>query len=101
VNQNPIWKILRGLKTMTDESSNQAARNTNQYQEEIIAHWNGRSREYDSRPHHGLQSQLEKEVWLETLRSLLPQAPADVLDVGTGTGFLALLLAGWDTELLV
>jgi ubiquinone/menaquinone biosynthesis C-methylase UbiE len=30
---------------------------------------------------------------LETLRSLLPPALAEVLDVGTGTGFLALLLA--------
>jgi ubiquinone/menaquinone biosynthesis C-methylase UbiE len=78
---------------MTAESGNLATGSTNQYQEEIIAHWNGRSREYDSRPHHGLQSQREKEVWLETLRSLLPHAPADVLDVGTGTGFLALLLA--------
>jgi ubiquinone/menaquinone biosynthesis C-methylase UbiE len=78
---------------MTAESSNQAAGSTNQYQQEIIAHWNGRSREYDSRPHHGLQSQREKDVWLETLRSLLPPSPAEVLDVGTGTGFLALLLA--------
>ena len=78
---------------MAAESSNLATGSTNQYQKEIIAHWNGRSREYDSRPHHGLQSQREKEVWLEALRSLLPQAPADVLDVGTGTGFLALLLA--------
>jgi ubiquinone/menaquinone biosynthesis C-methylase UbiE len=75
---------------MTAESSNQAAGSTNQYQQEIIAHWNGRSREYDSRPHHGLQSQREKDVWLETLRSLLPPSPAEVLDVGTGTGFLAL-----------
>jgi ubiquinone/menaquinone biosynthesis C-methylase UbiE len=78
---------------MTAESGNPATGSAHQYQEEIIAHWNGRSREYDSRPHHGLQSRQEKEVWLETLRSLLPQAPADVLDVGTGTGFLALLLA--------
>jgi hypothetical protein len=45
---------------MTAESGNPATGSTNQYQEEIIAHWNGRSREYDSRPHHGLQSQAIK-----------------------------------------
>ncbi len=61
---------------MAAESSNQVTGSSNQYQEEIIAHWNGRSREYDSRPHHGLQSQREKEVWLETLRSFLQLAPA-------------------------
>jgi hypothetical protein len=52
---------------MTAESGNPVTGRANQYQEEIITHWNGRSREYDSRPHHGLQSQREKEAWLETL----------------------------------
>jgi ubiquinone/menaquinone biosynthesis C-methylase UbiE len=78
---------------MTTESSNRATDNVGRYQEEIITYWNGRSSEYDSRPHHGLRSHREKEVWLETLLSLLPPTPSDILDVGTGTGFLALLLA--------
>jgi SAM-dependent methyltransferase len=40
-----------------------------------------------------VRTEHEHQVWLEALRPLLPQAPADVLDVGTGQGFLALLLA--------
>jgi SAM-dependent methyltransferase len=68
-------------------------RDIKDYQEEIISFWSGRSADYDSRPHHGLSSEREKQVWLQTLSGLMPPAPAEVLDVGTGTGFLALLLA--------
>ncbi|MGI8927387.1 MAG: class I SAM-dependent methyltransferase [Tepidiformaceae bacterium] len=36
----------------------------------------------------------EFAAWVEALRTLLPPAPADVLDVGTGTGFAARIAAG-------
>jgi ubiquinone/menaquinone biosynthesis C-methylase UbiE len=36
----------------------------------------------------------EYDEWVELLGDLLPPAPADVLDVGTGTGFVATIAAG-------
>jgi SAM-dependent methyltransferase len=40
-----------------------------------------------------IRTEQEHQAWLDALRPLLPAAPAQVLDVGTGQGFLALLLA--------
>lgn len=59
----------------------------------ITAYWDGRGAVYDAQPGHGITSSTEHDAWLASLREHLPPAPADVLDVGTGTGFLALLLA--------
>ena len=64
-----------------------------QAQEQINAYWNQRSPVYDAEPGHGIQNAAEHRAWLRALSDLLPPAPSDVLDVGTGTGFLALLLA--------
>ncbi|MGH2610539.1 MAG: class I SAM-dependent methyltransferase [Tepidiformaceae bacterium] len=36
----------------------------------------------------------EHAAWVEEVRSLLPAAPSDVLDVGCGTGFMARTVAG-------
>jgi SAM-dependent methyltransferase len=36
----------------------------------------------------------EYAAWVDACRALLPPAPADVLDLATGTGFLATLAAG-------
>jgi ubiquinone/menaquinone biosynthesis C-methylase UbiE len=36
----------------------------------------------------------EYDEWVELIGDLLPPAPADVLDVGTGTGFVATIAAG-------
>lgn len=59
-------------------------------QESINAYWNWRGPSYDSQPGHGdRMGTTEHAAWVEAIRSLLPPAPADVLDVGTGTGFLA------------
>ena len=65
----------------------------NEAQAHITAYWNLRSPVYDAQPGHGIQNEAERRAWLAALAGLLPPAPADVLDVGTGTGFLALLLA--------
>lgn len=58
----------------------------------ITAYWDGRGSSYDAQPGHGLKHRAEREAWLDALRALLPPAPADVLDVGCGTGFLTWLL---------
>jgi len=62
-------------------------------QKKITEHWNSRSAAYDDSPGHSLCGDQEKSAWLRTLEARLPPAPAEVLDAGTGTGFLALLLA--------
>ncbi len=59
----------------------------------INAYWSYRGAGYDESPGHAPRHSIEKETWLEVLGRLLPDAPADVLDAGTGTGFVALLLA--------
>jgi ubiquinone/menaquinone biosynthesis C-methylase UbiE len=64
-----------------------------QFQSQITTYWNRRSNGYDSHPNHGFRGDQEKDSWLITLRGLLPLPPLDILDVGTGTGFLALLLS--------
>jgi ubiquinone/menaquinone biosynthesis C-methylase UbiE len=70
-----------------------SAKDNQQLQDQITSYWNNRSQGYDEHPNHGFRHIREKEAWLVLLQSLLPDPPTDVLDVGTGTGFLALLLA--------
>src|SRR5260370_42184967 len=64
-------------------------------QAEINSYWNQQAATLgkDGTPHHYVQDDAQRHVWLDSLRPLLPAAPADILDVGTGTGYLALLLA--------
>jgi ubiquinone/menaquinone biosynthesis C-methylase UbiE len=63
-------------------------------QDKINALWNAAAATYDETPRHGIADPREEAAWKEALRSLLPPPPLDVLDVGCGTGFLSLLLAG-------
>ena len=58
-------------------------------QERINACWATASGSYDAQPGHGITREGERAAWLAMLRSVLPAPPADVLDVGTGTGFMA------------
>ena len=61
--------------------------------EEVRSYWDLDAATYDRSPGHNPTSALELATWSATLRRLLPPPPAKVLDVGAGTGFLAILLA--------
>ena len=58
----------------------------------IAAYWNTAAATFDAEPDHGLRSPAVRAAWSARLRNWIPGAGADVLDVGCGTGSLALLL---------
>jgi SAM-dependent methyltransferase len=63
-------------------------------QRRITAFWNAIASDYEAHPGNvAAPESAEYEAWVETIRDLLPPAPADVLDIGTGTGFAALIAA--------
>lgn len=60
----------------------------------IQHYWDKSANTYDLSYGHGLRSDLEKTLWLDLLkRNVQPAYGAKILDVGSGTGFLSLLLA--------
>ncbi|WP_030716486.1 class I SAM-dependent methyltransferase [Streptomyces sp. NRRL S-237] len=59
----------------------------------ITAYWDAAAAAFDEEPDHGLRQEHTRAAWARLLRSWLPGEPADVLDVGCGTGSLSLLLA--------
>jgi SAM-dependent methyltransferase len=61
---------------------------------EIRSFWDEDAAGYDNSPSHYPRRPQEQAAWAAALRRLLPEPPASVLDVGAGTGFLSLLLAG-------
>lgn len=56
-------------------------------------YWDQDAATYDAWPDHGARSDTERAAWSAELAQLLPAAPARVLDVGAGTGFLSLAVA--------
>ncbi|GBD29730.1 Demethylmenaquinone methyltransferase [bacterium HR32] len=56
-------------------------------------YWDQRAQDYDLEPQHVFCSEEERGFWVGLLGELCRGRPSVVLDVGTGTGFLALMLA--------
>lgn len=57
------------------------------------AAWDAEAGRFDDQPDHGLLDPGVRAAWSSLLAQLLPPAPARVLDVGSGTGSLAVMLA--------
>ena len=59
----------------------------------VSRYWSGRAAEFDLGPSHGVLSEAQHQAWLDLLREVAGPPPLRVLDVGCGTGFLALRMA--------
>ena len=55
--------------------------------------WDSEADHFDEQPDHGLSDERIRTAWTALLRDALPAPPARILDVGCGTGSLAVLLA--------
>ncbi|GGW48924.1 SAM-dependent methyltransferase [Streptomyces lucensis JCM 4490] len=55
--------------------------------------WDAAAAAFDDEPDHGLRAPGVRAAWAARLRSWLPGHPADVLDLGCGTGSMSLLAA--------
>ncbi|MGW3648307.1 class I SAM-dependent methyltransferase [Streptomyces sp. NPDC000878] len=53
--------------------------------------WDAEAATFDDEPDHGLRDPVVREAWAARLLSWLPDRPADILDLGCGTGSLSLL----------
>jgi SAM-dependent methyltransferase len=64
-------------------------------QDNVIAYWNHPEcvEGYDSPYRWGFDREKYETAWRDELEQRLPAAPATVLDLGSGTGFLSFLLA--------
>lgn len=57
------------------------------------AYWDEQANAFDEEPDHGLRDPSVRAAWRALLLRHLPPAPADLLDLGSGTGSLSVLLA--------
>ncbi|QIQ05521.1 trifunctional class I SAM-dependent methyltransferase/NUDIX hydrolase/VOC family protein [Streptomyces liangshanensis] len=55
--------------------------------------WDALADSFDQEPDHGLLDSAVRMAWADRMRDWLPREPSQVLDLGCGTGTLALLAA--------
>ncbi|WP_300682834.1 class I SAM-dependent methyltransferase [Nocardioides sp.] len=68
------------------------------FQETINAYWTDRAPAYDDYQQRPERRQADVEAWREIWAGCLPPAPARVLDLGTGSGHVAFVVAGLGHE---
>jgi SAM-dependent methyltransferase len=61
--------------------------------EEIREFWDAQAANFDEQPDHGLRDPAVRSAWANVLLPLMPAVSASVVDLGCGTGSLAVLLA--------
>lgn len=59
----------------------------------MAGNWDDAAATFDDGADHGLRDPDVRAAWASLLLPLMPEAPATVLDLGCGTGSLAVLLA--------
>jgi ubiquinone/menaquinone biosynthesis C-methylase UbiE len=59
----------------------------------VSRYWGGRAAGFDQGASHGVLNETQHQAWLHLLREVAGPPPLTVLDVGCGTGFLALRMA--------
>lgn len=59
----------------------------------IAAFWNAAADSFDEQADHGLHDRRVRDAWAARLAAWLPAPPAEVVDLGCGTGSLSLLVA--------
>jgi SAM-dependent methyltransferase len=56
-------------------------------------YWDERASSFDDEPDHGLTNERVRSAWSRRLAEWLPELPSTVVDLGCGTGSLAVLVA--------
>jgi ubiquinone/menaquinone biosynthesis C-methylase UbiE len=80
--------------TFLARSGDDAAMAMSDATERIRGYWDEDAAGYDHAPGHYPKTAAEWAAWRGEIEPLLPPAPARVLDVGAGTGFLTMAAAG-------
>jgi len=79
---------------MTDRHGDPATTDRDQaVKAQVAAHWNWRAPGFDEDFGHSIRTPAERLAWDRILALVMPSGTLDALDVGCGTGFLALELA--------
>jgi 2-polyprenyl-3-methyl-5-hydroxy-6-metoxy-1,4-benzoquinol methylase len=74
--------------------SNSNSRNDENRLKESQQYWDDLASTFDDAPDHGLGDASVLDTWTAFLKTWLPHAKADILDIGCGTGSLSVVLAG-------